>query len=108
MEKLLQALINILSNALRYAKRHIIVTLSSFKHQVRVTVQDDGHGFPEDLLPQIFHRFVMGDDGETGLGLAIARAIVEQCDGQIGARNADEGGAVVWVSLQNCHSVSVK
>lgn len=60
-----------------------------------LTVSDDGDGISEELLPYLFHRFVKGKNGETGLGLAIARAIVERCGGLITAGNRQEGGAVI-------------
>lgn len=47
---------------------------TSATQSVRVTVQDDEPGISEDVLPQIFQRFVTGNDGENDLGLAISRA----------------------------------
>ncbi|MFF2014491.1 sensor histidine kinase [Paenibacillus sp. NPDC058177] len=94
-DKLLQALLNIVTNAARYAKEYIHITGSIEKGKVELTVTDDGPGFPQELLPTLFHRFVKGKDGESGLGLAIARAIVERCGGLIQAANLQEGGAII-------------
>ncbi|MNC75528.1 Sensor protein FixL [compost metagenome] len=66
---------------------------------MRLSVSDDGCGFPEELLPMLFHRFVKGKDGDSGLGLAISRAIVEGCGGMIEAGNCPEGGAVISMTL---------
>ncbi len=98
-DKLLQALLNVLSNALRYANRHIRLRVTSDARQVAIEVADDGPGIPETLLPNLFHRFVKGKDGETGLGLAISRAIVERSGGTIQAFNAASGGAVFRIEL---------
>lgn len=93
-DKLLQALLNVLSNAVRYAGKRIDVEVHTSKGRITLTVADDGPGIAEELLPSLFHRFVKGKNGESGLGLAIARAIVERCSGELSARNRPEGGAV--------------
>lgn len=93
-EKLLQALINIVSNAARYARNTIRIHASADDRGVEIEIADDGKGISDDLLPLLFQRFVKGKDGETGLGLAISRAIVERCSGQISARNHPDGGAL--------------
>ncbi|TMV46456.1 HAMP domain-containing histidine kinase [Paenibacillus mesophilus] len=92
-DKLLQALLNVVSNATRYARHRILIRAGMGKNQIELSVTDDGGGIPDDLLPQLFHRFVKGKEGETGLGLAISRAIVERCGGTISARNDEAGGA---------------
>jgi signal transduction histidine kinase len=92
-DKLLQALLNISSNAVRHANKHIYIHAAVHGGRVELSVSDDGNGIPEELLPYLFHRFVKGKDGESGLGLAIARAIVERCGGNIMAANRAGGGA---------------
>ncbi|NBD27131.1 sensor histidine kinase [Paenibacillus glycinis] len=102
-DKLLQALLNIVSNAARYANRAIVIEVGIEGGQVSLAVADDGKGFPESLLPHLFHRFVKGKDGETGLGLAISRAIVERCGGRIAAGNRAAGGAVISLNFPPAH-----
>ncbi|OPH50013.1 hypothetical protein BC351_36580 [Paenibacillus ferrarius] len=92
-EKLLQALINILGNAARYAKETIRIQASADAEGIHIGITDDGQGIPEPLLSQLFERFAKGKNGETGLGLAISRAIVEGCRGRISAHNEPGGGA---------------
>lgn len=93
-DKLLQALLNVLSNAARYAEKRIDVEVHTSRGRITLTVADDGPGIAQELLSSLFHRFVKGKNGESGLGLAIARAIVERCGGELSARNRPEGGAV--------------
>ncbi|MGM8366202.1 sensor histidine kinase [Virgibacillus sp. W0181] len=92
-EKMLRALLNILTNGIRYAATTVKITAVKQNEKIVLTVEDDGKGIPNDLLPHIFHRFVKGKSGETGLGLAISRAIVEQSGGRISVDQSMLGGA---------------
>ncbi|TGB02696.1 sensor histidine kinase [Halobacillus salinus] len=96
-ERVLQAFINIIKNAIRHANQHVKVETIVRERDVVVKVSDDGEGIPEELLPQLFERFIKGKEGETGLGLAISRAIVERSGGSIQAYN--EQGAVFEIEL---------
>lgn len=88
-EKMLRALSNIVVNAIRHAKSRI--RIHAYEHkQLVIIVEDDGDGIAEDLIPHIFHRFIKGKSGESGLGLAIARAIIEQSDGKIRVDHSPE------------------
>ena len=104
-DKLLQALINVVSNATRYANQQIYIHAAIKNGRVEISISDDGPGISEDLLPYLFHRFVKGKDGESGLGLAISRAIVERCGGLITAGNRREGGAVISIEFPSITSV---
>ncbi|CDQ18722.1 Signal transduction histidine kinase [Halobacillus karajensis] len=95
-ERILQAMINILSNAVRHAKGHVAITTEAGVSHYRIKVMDDGPGIPEDLLPQLFERFIKGKEGETGLGLAISRAIIERSGGRIYAYNRSEQSGAVF------------
>lgn len=95
-ERMVTALTNLLSNALRFAKKEIRVSMyqeSSFFH---IVVTDDGDGLNEDDLPHLFERFYKGKKGKYGLGLSIVSAIVKGHSGSILARNRNDGstGAV--------------
>lgn len=98
-EKLLQAVLNIMSNAIRHASQAVYIEISELDGQVQIDVIDDGEGISDHLLPQLFQRFIKGKNGETGLGLAISRAIVERCNGAISAHNGDHGGAIFRMSF---------
>ncbi|ANS76069.1 histidine kinase [Paenibacillus yonginensis] len=101
-DKLLQALLNVTLNAARYANGKIAIGVEREENSLVVAVSDDGQGIPEELLPHLFHRFVKGRKGENGLGLAISRAIIERCGGQITAGNRPEGGAVFTFRFPIC------
>ncbi|MBA2175145.1 HAMP domain-containing histidine kinase [Halobacillus locisalis] len=96
-ERVLQAFINILSNAIRHARAQVTIETSVQNGMVHIRVGDDGEGIPEELLPQLFERFIKGKGGETGLGLAISRAIVVRSGGSIEAYN--QSGATFEIQL---------
>ena len=71
--------------------------------RIELHVSDEGPGFPPEFLPHAFERFRRADtarstDG-TGLGLAIVKAIADAHGGSATARNANGGGADVWIEL---------
>jgi signal transduction histidine kinase len=81
---------NLISNALRYTPENGAICLSARleKGQVVLCVRDNGSGISEEDLPLIFNRFYRVDKsrtdaGESGLGLAIAKALIEAHKGSI-------------------------
>jgi signal transduction histidine kinase len=92
-EKLLQALLNLVFNGIRHAKTQVKISVYKKQRVIMILIEDDGKGVAVDLRPNIFHRFVKGKGGETGLGLAIARAIVQQSEGKISVGDSELGGA---------------
>jgi signal transduction histidine kinase len=70
-----------------------------------VTVQDNGEGIAPDDLPHVFDRFWRAersrsrDYGGAGLGLAIAKQLIEAMGGSIGAESQPGGGARFWFTL---------
>lgn len=99
-EKLLRAVSNVVFNAIRHASSQVFVHVYKEKNAIYIDVEDDGEGIPKEEMQHIFHRFIKGKSGETGLGLAIARAIIEQSDGKIYASKSEKlGGAKFTMRL---------
>ena len=102
--RLLQVLSNLLANAVKFSRDggKVRVAARNGAAGVRIEVVDDGPGFPKDQLAHVFERFWQRehlDDRGIGLGLAIAKAIVQAHDGAIGA-DSDEGcGATFWFEI---------
>ncbi|MFC4025362.1 sensor histidine kinase [Oceanobacillus longus] len=92
-EKMLRAVLNIVFNGIRHANSKVRVQVFKKKQTIEMLVEDDGEGVPAEEAAHIFHRFVKGKNGETGLGLAIARAIIEQSNGTISVDRSELGGA---------------
>jgi signal transduction histidine kinase len=103
--QLARALKNLLYNAQRHAASHIWVSLSESNGEALLTVRDDGVGVPVDAAAEIFERFTRvdearnADEGGAGLGLAIARDIIEKHGGRLVLANAGEPGAMFEVRL---------
>jgi len=106
--RLQQVMWNLLSNALKFtpAGGRIEIRLQRRGADAEVTVTDTGQGIDPALLPHIFDRFRQGDSSSTrpqgglGLGLAIARQLVELHHGTIRAESAGEGrGTIFTVTL---------
>ncbi|MFQ5557255.1 MAG: sensor histidine kinase [Acidimicrobiales bacterium] len=100
-----QAVDTLARNAVARAS-NVWITVAPYERWAVLDVVDDGPGFDPELLPHVFDRFRRGDTGgSSGLGLAIARSIVEAHGGRIEAANRPEGGAFVRVMLPRSDSV---
>ena len=107
-DRLQQVFWNLLSNAVKFTPRqgHVSVKIARTNSYLEVAVSDSGTGIPEDFLPYIFERFTQADTTSArkhaglGLGLSIARHIVELHGGTIAAESAGEGkGATFRITL---------
>lgn len=96
---LAQAVINIISNCIRYAKSEVMVSVYSDEKNAIIKISDDGNGIAESDLPHLFDRFYKGKQGNFGLGLSIAQSAVEFMGGSIQAYN--NSGAVFEIHLNS-------
>lgn len=116
-----QAVQNLLVNALRYAPpgTAIRVTVTQDAASTRVSVADDGPGFPPQFIPFAFNRFTRADGararsseqanglGGNGLGLAIVRSVLARHGGTAVASNRPDGGAVVVLTWPHRGALAV-
>ncbi len=105
-ERVAQVLTNLVSNALRYTPDGGVITLAAAAEgdHVLLRVADTGPGIAPEHLPHVFQRFYRADtsrpaNGESGLGLAIAKSLVEAQDGTIQAESTVGQGATFTVAL---------
>ena len=100
-----RALRNLVTNAATHGGG-ARVGLAVGAEEATITIEDDGPGIPEALIPQVFEPFFRASPARTqtikgaGLGLAIAREIIERFGGTIEIRNRPEGGLVQLVTLR--------
>lgn len=106
-ERVHQVLFNLVDNAMRFTPDGGAVTVSADRHNgsVQIHVADTGTGIAPEHLPRLFERFYRVDpsrsreDGGTGIGLAIARSVVEAHGGHIEARSEVGHGSVFTFDL---------
>jgi len=107
VERMVQVLGNLMSNALRYTPPGGQITLSTGQagDQVWLSVADNGEGIPTVDLPYIFERSYRGDkarrhsEGANGLGLSIAKSLVEAQEGKISATSEAGKGTTFTIHL---------
>jgi signal transduction histidine kinase len=100
-ERLLQALGNLVGNALKFTPKRGRVTLrlQLAGGWARFEVRDTGPGIPDRHLPHLFEAYWKGEHGGTGLGLFIAAEIVRAHGGRLRAQNAPGGGACFAIDM---------
>jgi len=109
-DRLKQVFINLVANAIQYTPQggDVFISLSRVKDQARIICRDTGPGIPSEDLPHIFERFYRAEKSRTrgkstgfGLGLSIAKWIVEHHSGRIEVNSKDGKGTtfVIWLPL---------
>ncbi len=106
-----QVLENLLANSLRHtpAGGRVDVAVNATAEGVRVEVHDTGPGVPVREREAVFRRLYRGDPARgatvgvgSGVGLTIAKALVERQGGEVGVGEAPGGGAAFWFTLPGC------
>lgn len=124
--RMLQVLVNIISNAVKYSRENgcICIEVYEYKHFIKqkqqkgqsfhqlngnkyivITIRDNGVGIEPDALPYIFNRYYRADMKQyinyknIGLGLAIAKEIIDYHDGKIWAESERNEGSIFYVAL---------
>jgi signal transduction histidine kinase len=104
--RLAQVVGNLLSNAIKYSPEGGTVHIVAEQENgvVRVSVRDEGLGIPEDQQERVFVKFFRGDAPAsgipgTGLGLTIARSVVEAHGGSMNFESGSGEGSVFWLEL---------
>jgi PAS domain S-box-containing protein len=106
-DRIVQVITNLLANAVKFSPEGstVVVRASADEREVVIRVIDNGRGIPADRLGSIFDRFVQVDESDarygsgTGLGLAVAKAVVERHAGRLGVSSDVGRGSVFTVTL---------
>lgn len=83
------AISNILCNALRYATSKMIISIESSSRPLKLTISNDGEPISDQDLPYIFERFYKGKGGQTGIGLALTKEIIEKHHGKLSVSSTE-------------------
>jgi signal transduction histidine kinase len=105
--RMVQVLVNLLSNASKYGPDEAEITIGAGVSQdwVRVTVSDRGPGVPPEQRGDLFRRFVYPNSQNNkthygvGLGLSVVKAVVQAHNGQVGIEDRPGGGSTFWFTL---------
>lgn len=107
VDRLRQVLLILLDNSMRYTPAGGQITLSAERRgqTVQIQVADSGSGIAPEHLPHVFERFYRADQargvsGNVGLGLPIARGLIEAQHGKIGIASSPGAGTTVTITLQ--------
>ncbi len=105
-DRLTQALVNLLSNAVKFSPEGgvIRITTNQKDNHVLVEIADQGPGIPDNFKADIFERFKQVESEAhkhkgTGLGLPIAKQVVEAHGGRIGVKDNQGGGTIFWFTV---------
>jgi signal transduction histidine kinase len=103
-KRIRQILFNLVSNALRFTDREDVITLGAARGEgeVRLWVADTGRGIPLETQAGVFGNFISGDKRGAGLGLALARSLVELHGGWIALESTPGKGTTI-----SCHLPTV-
>lgn len=107
-DKITQVMVILLDNAIKYSEAGgwIRVEAAKIKGQVTIAVKNSGPGIPPNHLPRIFDRFYRADGARTsesksyGLGLAIAKQIIERSGGRLNASSIENQETAFWFTLK--------
>ena len=105
--RLLQVMANMMSNAAKFSPSNSLVTLGYTRHGkfIRVTVEDQGTGIPDEFQDRIFSAFSQANStdrrthGGTGLGLNISKKLMLDMGGDMGYRSSPGVGTTFWIDL---------
>lgn len=92
-DKLVQVITNLVENGVRHGSGRVLVTTSAADGHVRITVDDEGDGIPEELRRRVFTKFWKSGSGGTGLGMYIVHGLTKAHGADVTIGTAPGGGA---------------
>ena len=106
-----EALGNIIKNCVEHTPERGDISIVCRDNPIytEIVIQDSGRGFDEADLPRLFERFYRGagsSKDSAGIGLSLAKSIIEKENGTVTAENTQTGGAGFYIKFYHCHRIS--
>ena len=100
-DRLQQVILNLLDNGIKFTPGGglVMLTVTQRENEMEISVQDTGRGMNSEEQARAFEPYYRGEGGGAGLGLTIARAIVEAHGGRMGIESSQGEGCRVWFTL---------
>ncbi|OUW66713.1 MAG: sensor histidine kinase [Crocinitomicaceae bacterium TMED135] len=100
-DEIMYALGNIIQNAIFYSKYTTKVELNYEKTNIKITISDDGNGFSKDIIDKLGEPYVSKNNQGMGLGIFIAKNLIENMGGNLNFYNSKDENAVVEINFDN-------
>ena len=100
-DEIMYALGNIIQNAIFYSESTTNVELNYKKSIVNIIISDDGSGFSKDIIDKLGEPYVSKNNQGMGLGIFIAKNLIENMGGNLDFYNSKENNAVVEITFDN-------
>ena len=100
-DEIMYALGNIIQNAIFYSKEKIITEINYSKINVKIIISDDGNGFSKDIIDKLGEPYISKNNQGMGLGIFIAKNLIENMGGKLSLFNSKDNNAVVEIMFDN-------
>mgnify|MGYP001283371701 CR=1 FL=1 len=100
-DEIMYALGNIIQNAIFYSKETVTVELNYLKSNVKISITDDGSGFSKDIIDKLGEPYISKNIQGMGLGIFIAKNLIENMGGDLNFYNSKDNNAVVEIMFDN-------
>ena len=100
-DEIMYALGNIIQNAILYSNNLVIAKLYYLKTNIKITISDDGNGFPKDIIDKLGEPYISKNNQGMGLGIFISKNLIENMGGSLSFYNSKYDNAVVEIVFDN-------
>ena len=100
-DEIMYALGNIIQNAILYSKTNVTAELNYKNLYVKIIINDDGEGFSKDIIDKLGEPYISKNNQGMGLGIFIAKNLIENMGGNIKFYNSKDDNAVVEIVFEN-------
>ena len=92
---------NIIQNAIQHSKNKVYITISRNLKELSIKITDDGNGFSKDIIDKLGEPYISKNSQGMGLGIFIAKNLIENMGGNLSFYNSNDNNAVVEIAFDN-------